>query len=99
MSEKIVSPCISICKADPITRYCYGCARTNNEKKIWKDKNLNTNETDLKLWWDKINKWKKIDCLHFTNNEKDIKQQYGIQQPKPANKSPIRPTPLYWSII
>ena len=33
----IVSPCISICKTDPITGYCYGCARSENEKKIWKD--------------------------------------------------------------
>ena len=32
----IVSPCISICKTDPSTGYCYGCARTNEEKKIWK---------------------------------------------------------------
>ena len=32
----IISPCLSICKTDPITGYCYGCARTNEEKKIWK---------------------------------------------------------------
>ena len=32
----IVSPCISICKTDPITGFCYGCGRNNNEKKIWK---------------------------------------------------------------
>ena len=33
----IISPCLSICKTDPITSYCYGCARTNEEKKIWKN--------------------------------------------------------------
>tara|TARA_B100000029_G_scaffold122556_1_gene115878 strand:+ start:282 stop:500 length:219 start_codon:yes stop_codon:yes gene_type:complete len=33
----VISPCISICKTDPITGYCYGCGRSNNEKKIWKD--------------------------------------------------------------
>ena len=33
----IISPCLSICKTDPITGYCYGCTRTNEEKKIWKD--------------------------------------------------------------
>ena len=33
----IISPCLSICRTDPITSYCYGCARTNEEKKIWKD--------------------------------------------------------------
>ena len=32
----IVSPCISICKTDPLTGYCYGCGRNNHEKKIWK---------------------------------------------------------------
>ena len=32
-----ISPCLSICKTDPITGYCYGCARTNEEKRIWKD--------------------------------------------------------------
>ena len=33
----IISPCISICKSDPITGYCYGCGRNNEEKRIWKD--------------------------------------------------------------
>ena len=33
----IISPCISICKTDPTTGYCYGCGRSNNEKKIWKE--------------------------------------------------------------
>mgnify|MGYP001262505221 FL=1 len=35
----IVSPCISICKNDPVTGYCYGCARNLDEVKIWKDEN------------------------------------------------------------
>ena len=41
MRTKIISPCISICKTEPITGYCYGCARTNEEKKIWKDEKTN----------------------------------------------------------
>ena len=32
----IISPCISICKTDPKTGYCYGCGRNNEEKKMWK---------------------------------------------------------------
>ena len=32
----IISPCISICKTDPTTGFCYGCGRNNEEKKIWK---------------------------------------------------------------
>ena len=35
----IVSPCISICRTDPISGYCYGCARNSEEKIKWKDKN------------------------------------------------------------
>ena len=59
MNDKIVSPCISICKTDPVTGFCYGCARTNNEKKLWKDekvtkewklKNLNEITTRMKGW-------------------------------------------------
>ena len=47
MNEKnIVSPCISVCKTEPITGYCYGCGRTNDEKKTWKDENT-TNEWKL----------------------------------------------------
>jgi len=33
----IISPCISICRTDPVSGYCYGCARNSDEKKIWKD--------------------------------------------------------------
>ena len=35
----IISPCISICKTDPVTGLCYGCARNNEEKRMWKDEN------------------------------------------------------------
>ena len=33
----IISPCLSICKTDPVSGYCYGCSRSNEEKKIWKN--------------------------------------------------------------
>ena len=41
MSKTIISPCISICKIDPVTGYCYGCARTEEEKKLWKNEKTN----------------------------------------------------------
>ncbi len=44
----IISPCISICKTDPSTGYCYGCGRTNEEKIIWKNE-------DTKDEWKKKN--------------------------------------------
>ena len=37
IKKMIVSPCISICKTDPVTGYCYGCGRSNDDKKTWKD--------------------------------------------------------------
>ena len=43
----IVSPCISICKTDPLTGYCYGCGRNNSEKEMWKENNT-TDEWKIK---------------------------------------------------
>ena len=37
----IISPCISICKIDPVTGFCYGCGRSNDDKKTWKNENTN----------------------------------------------------------
>ena len=52
----IVSPCISICKTDPVSGLCYGCGRSEEEKKIWKDpettddwKNNNLKEIENRL--------------------------------------------------
>ena len=36
-NPKIISPCISICKSNSSTGFCYGCARTEEEKEIWKN--------------------------------------------------------------
>ena len=54
-----ISPCISICRTDPVTGYCYGCGRSNEEKIKWKDENttdqwknenLNVLRSRLKGW-------------------------------------------------
>ena len=51
MNEKtIISPCISVCKSDPITGFCYGCGRKNEEKVIWKNPKTS-------------NKWKKTNLI------------------------------------
>ena len=34
-----VSPCISICRTDPVKGYCYGCDRNSEYKIKWKDPN------------------------------------------------------------
>ena len=55
----IISPCISICKTDPLTGYCYGCGRSNEEKKIWKDENTSEKwkEENLKKIQKRLNGW------------------------------------------
>ena len=59
MSIKVISPCISICKTDPVTGYCYGCARTNEEKRLWKDENTKKQwkEENLKLIITRLQGW------------------------------------------
>ena len=37
IKKQVVSPCISICRTDPRTGFCYGCGRTEQEKIIWKE--------------------------------------------------------------
>ena len=55
----IVSPCISICKSDPVSWYCYGCGRSDSDKvewnnpdtsNDWKEENLNTIRNRLSGW-------------------------------------------------
>ena len=55
----IVSPCISICKSDPVSGYCYGCGRSDSDKTEWnnpdtsdnwKEENLNTIRKRLSGW-------------------------------------------------
>tara|TARA_B100000686_G_scaffold240251_1_gene248736 strand:- start:641 stop:892 length:252 start_codon:yes stop_codon:yes gene_type:complete len=55
----IISPCISICKSDPVTGYCYGCGRNNEEKKKWKDSNTSKEWkiNNLKEIQDRLNGW------------------------------------------
>ena len=57
--SKTISPCISICKTDPVTGFCYGCARTEEEKKMWKDENTNNNwkSKNLELITSRMNGW------------------------------------------
>jgi predicted Fe-S protein YdhL (DUF1289 family) len=59
MNNKVISPCISICRTDPVTGYCYGCARTNEEKKSWKNDNTENQwkEENLKLIISRMQGW------------------------------------------
>ncbi len=47
---------------------------------VWKNKNYKLNDDALKKWWDKINKWKEVDCLSYNTDSKQIKPQYAVQR-------------------
>ncbi len=47
---------------------------------LWKSKNCKIDEISLKQWWNKINDWKKVDCLSYNNDSKQIKPQYAVQR-------------------
>jgi len=67
----IVSPCISICRTDPITGYCYGCGRNSQEKIIWKNNNTS-------------NEWKKNNLIEIQKRMNgwqldSFKESYGYK--------------------
>ena len=82
----ITSPCLSICKTDPITGYCYGCARTNEEKKIWKDqqtteewKKNNLNEITKRMSGWQLESFKES-YEHKVKNGISLFKKYSIQE-------------------
>ena len=76
MNKKIISPCISICRTDPLTGFCYGCARTNEEKKQWKDEIIDDDwkEENLKIIVTRMTGWQ----LETFKESYDHKKNKGI---------------------
>ena len=72
----IISPCISICRTDPKTGYCYGCGRSNDEKKIWKaeDTTEDWKDNNIKEIRSRLTGWQ----LESFNESYEYKIQNGI---------------------
>tara|TARA_B100000003_G_scaffold15839_1_gene13059 strand:+ start:128 stop:379 length:252 start_codon:yes stop_codon:yes gene_type:complete len=72
----IISPCISICRTDPKTGYCYGCGRNNDEKKIWKaeDTTDDWKDKNIKEIRSRLTGWQ----LESFNESYEYKIQNGI---------------------
>jgi acetolactate synthase-1/2/3 large subunit len=47
---------------------------------IWNNKKYSTNADDLNKWWNKIETWKKADCLDFDQTSDMIKPQQAIKR-------------------
>jgi len=46
--------------------------------KIWKSRGRKTNSAAVSQWWSKIEEWRNVDCLKFTQSKKTIKPQYAL---------------------
>ena len=80
----IISPCISICKTDPVTGFCYGCGRSNVDKKIWKIEETSDEwkKENLKIIQKRLNGWQ-LESFKESYNHKVNK---GITLYKKANQ-------------
>ena len=80
----IISPCISICKTDPLTGFCYGCGRSNVDKKIWKIEETSDEwkKENLKIIQKRLNGWQ-LESFKESYNHKVNK---GITLYKKANQ-------------
>ena len=79
-----ISPCISICKTDPVTGYCYGCGRSKEDKIKWKDENT-TNEwknQNLQTIRSRLKGWQ----LESFNESYEHKIKNGLSLFKKANE-------------
>ena len=72
---KFISPCISICKSNPKTGFCFGCARTDEEKKIWKnpETTIEWKKENLKILTSRMSETQ----LKTFNNSYDEKIKFG----------------------
>ena len=79
-----VSPCISICKIDPITGYCYGCGRSTEDKIKWKDETTTEEwkQENIKIIETRLDGWQ----LKSFKESYNYKIQNGISIFKEKNK-------------
>ena len=72
----IVSPCISICKTDPSMGYCCACARTIEERKIWKQPETSDEwkKNNIKEIKERLSGWQ----LDSFNESYEYKKNNGI---------------------
>jgi len=79
-----ISPCISICKTDPVTGYCYGCGRSKEDKIKWKDENASDEwkNQNLKTIRSRLKGWQ----LESFNESYEHKIKNGLSLFKKVNE-------------
>ena len=75
----VVSPCISICKTDPDTGYCYGCGRTDTEKIKWKSEDTNEDwkKQNLKDIENRLSGWQ-LESFTKSYGSKSCGLEFGL---------------------
>lgn len=48
--------------------------------KAWQDHNHRLNDAAMQLWWQEIEKWRKVNCLEYTDTKEHIKPQYALER-------------------
>jgi acetolactate synthase I/II/III large subunit len=48
--------------------------------RIWQARGSKTNAVPVKKWWDKIEEWRAVKCLRYTNSETTIKPQFALER-------------------
>ena len=73
----IISPCISICKTDPLTGYCYGCGRNEEDKKKWKDPNTSNEwkKNNINIIKTRLNGWQLNSFIESYENKVNKKNK------------------------
>ncbi len=54
---------------------------------VWKSRGRKTNKEAVGKWWGKINEWRAVDCLKYTQKGKVIKPQYALSRLQELTKN------------
>jgi len=52
----------------------------NDVLKVWESRGRKTDKANVAKWHEKINSWRKVNCLAFTPSERTIKPQHALQR-------------------
>ena len=76
MESEIISPCISVCKTDPVSGFCYGCGRSNEDKIKWKNPETSNQWkiSNLKILENRLFDWQ----LEAFKKSYEYKKLHGI---------------------
>lgn len=69
----VVTPCIAVCKTDPISGFCYGCGRSDEDKSMWSDPSTSNDwkENNLSVLRQRLTGWQQEAFNKSYENKKE----------------------------